>query len=76
MKSGKKVSRTSTGDAINKRFTHVGVMLQTPNTEKITPSSGSIKKSNSVKKHSLRSQHQSGSFGAPSSGSCGITLFV
>uniref|UniRef100_A0A5B7AE16 65-kDa microtubule-associated protein 3-like n=2 Tax=Davidia involucrata TaxID=16924 RepID=A0A5B7AE16_DAVIN len=59
-KSGKKLSKTSTGGAINKRFSLGGVMLQTPNPEKTAVSSRFVKKSSFVKQYTSQNLHQQG----------------
>ncbi|KAF7153693.1 hypothetical protein RHSIM_Rhsim01G0147600 [Rhododendron simsii] len=77
-KSGKKVSRISTGNTRSRRLSLGGVMLQTSIAEKTAPPAPSmLKKSNSVKHHSTQNHHKSGSSADPSSGKktqeiCGI----
>ncbi|KAI8572606.1 hypothetical protein RHMOL_Rhmol01G0212600 [Rhododendron molle] len=61
-KSGKKVSRISTGNTSSRRLLLRGVMLQTSIAERTTPPAPSmLKKSNSVKHHSTQNHHKSGS---------------
>ncbi|KAA8520526.1 hypothetical protein F0562_014782 [Nyssa sinensis] len=63
-KSGKKLSKTYTGGASYRRFSLGGVMLQTPNPEKIALSSRLVKNSSSAKQYTtknLQNHHQGGS---------------